>query len=271
MDLALSGRRALVTGSTAGIGEGIARLLAAEGVAVAVNGRSERRGQAVVDSIREAGGKAVLALGDLATDAGANAACEAALQGLGGVDILVSNAAGFAGSSSTSTLFDVPPEDWKTTYDMNVGAAVRMLQRLTPAMKERGWGRIIHIGSLLGATPSGETPDYGVAKTAMVGLTLTAARALAGTGITVNTVSPGTIYTRSVAAWFKAIGAREGWGDDRAKSEAWVLKNVTNQSVGRIGKVEDIAAAVAYLASPLADFVTGVNLKVDGGASHSIY
>ena len=270
MDLALAGRRALVTGSTAGIGEAIARILAAEGAAVAVNGRSERRGRAVVEGIVAAGGSAVLALGDVATDAGADAACAAALDGLGGIDILVTNAAGFAGGSSVSTLFDVPPADWTATFDMNVGAAVRMMQRLVPAMRTRGWGRVIQISSFLGMTPSGETPDYGVAKTAMVGLSMTASRALAGTGVTVNTVSPGMIYTRSVAGWFRAIGAREGWGDDRVRSEAWVLDNVVRQSVSRIGRVEDIANIVTYLASPLADFINGAHFKIDGGASPSV-
>jgi 3-oxoacyl-[acyl-carrier protein] reductase len=270
MDLGLQGRRALITGGTAGIGEAIARQLAAEGVAVAINGRSERRARAVIESIIASGGSAVMALGELTTDAGAEAACQAALGALGGVDILVSNVGGVA-SSRTSSLFDAPPEQWLASYDMNVGAAVRVLQRLAPEMRARGWGRIIHIGSFVGATPSGETPDYAAAKTAIVGLTLSAARALAGTGVTVNTVSPGMIFTRSVAAWFKAIGEREGWGDDLSKSEAWVLDNMLDQSVNRIGRVEDIAAAVAYLASPVADFVSGVNLKVDGGASGSIY
>jgi NAD(P)-dependent dehydrogenase (short-subunit alcohol dehydrogenase family) len=270
MDLGLKGRRALVTGSTAGIGEAIAKLLAAEGVAVAVNGRSERRGPAVVEAIRAAGGEAVLALGDVASDAGADRACQAAIDGLGGVDILISNAAGRAGSS-ISRLFDIPPTDWLSTYDKNVGAAVRMLQRLTPAMAERGWGRVIHIGSAVGAQPSGEVPDYAAAKTALIGFTLTASRSLAGTGVTVNIVSPGTIYTRSVAAWFKEIGAREGWGDDEAKSEVWVLNHMHKQDVRRIGRVGDIAAGVAYLASPLADYVTGINLKIDGGSGRAIY
>lgn len=270
MDLKLAGRRALITGSTTGIGESIARILAAEGVAVAINGRSEKRGQGVVDSINAAGGKAVLALGNVATDEGAEIACNAALEGLGGVDIIVNNAAGFAGSSSTSTVFDIPPGDWAVTFDMNVGAAMRTIQRLVPAMKERGWGRAIQIGSFMGMTPSGETPDYGVAKTAIVGLSLTMSRALAGTGVTSNTVSPGMIYTRSVAGWFKSIGAREGWGDDRAQSEAWVLKNVVQQTVSRIGQVEDIANAVTFLCSPLADFVSGINMKVDGGSSRSV-
>lgn len=271
MDLNLTGKRALVTGSTAGIGAGIALTLAREGVSVAVNGRSERRGRAVVEEIQAAGGKAVLALGDVATNEGADATAQVALEALGGIDILINNAAGFAGSSSISTIFEVPPEDWLATYDMNVGAAVRMIQRLAPAMRERGWGRIIQIASGSAMLPSGEIPDYAAGKAAMLNLSLGTAKTLAATGVTVNTISPGMIYTRSVAAWFKQIGAREGWGDDRAKSEAWVIKNISPQLVSRVGRVDDIADAVAYLASPKADFITGTHLRVDGGASPAIH
>ena len=270
MDLELKGKRAIITGSTAGIGVGIAQSLAREGVRVAISGRSERRGREVVEQIRDAGGEAVLALGDVATDEGADAATKAALEAFGGIDILVNNAGGFAGSSSVTTVFDVTPEEWMKTLDMNVGAAVRMIQRLVPGMRERGWGRVIQITSGIGITPSGDTPDYAGAKAALVNLNLGTAKSLANTGITVNAVSPGIIFTRSVRAWFKTIGAREGWGDDMAKSEAWVLKNQFSQMVSRIGRPEDIGDAVAYLASPRADFIDGIHLRVDGGATHSI-
>jgi Dehydrogenases with different specificities (related to short-chain alcohol dehydrogenases) len=265
MDLKLDGKRALITGSTAGIGEAIAMTMAREGAAVVVNGRSERRGKAVVEAIRAAGGTAVLALGDVASNAGADATCEAAIAALGGVDIVVNNAAGFASESSIASFFDVTSDAWLRTYDMNVGGAVRMMQRLVPGMQEQGWGRVINIGSSGGWVPSGELPDYGVAKTALMGLTTAAAKALAGTGVTVNCVLPGITYTRSVAAWFKAIGAREGWGDDRAKSEAFVLAQHP-QTVARIGEVDDVATMVAYLASPLSGFINQVNLRIDGGA-----
>jgi NAD(P)-dependent dehydrogenase (short-subunit alcohol dehydrogenase family) len=265
MDLQLNGKRALVTGSTAGIGEAIARTLAAEGAMVVVNGRSERRGKAVVEAITAAGGTAILALGDVADDAGADSVCTAAKDAFGAIDIVVNNAAGFAGGSSVASFFGVSPQDWNRTYDMNVGAAVRMMQRLVPAMQEQKWGRIINIGSVGGWLPSGELPDYGVAKTALMGLTASAAKALAGSGVTVNCVLPGIIYTRSVKAWFKAIGEREGWGDDREKSEAFLLKQQP-QTVHRVGHVDDIATMVTFLASPLSGYINQVNLRVDGGA-----
>jgi len=265
MDLRLNGKAAVVTGSTAGIGEAIARTLAAEGVSVVVNGRSERRGHAVVEAITSAGGNAILALGDVADDVGAEKVCAAAREAFGTIDIVVNNAAGFASGSSVGSFFGVTPEEWARTYDMNVGAAVRMMQRLVPAMREQSWGRVINIGSVGGWLPSGELPDYGVAKTALMGLTTSAAKALSGTGVTVNCVLPGIIYTRSVKAWFKAIGEREGWGDDREKSEAFLLKQQP-QTVHRVGHVDDIASMVTFLASPLSGYINQVNLRVDGGA-----
>ncbi|MBU3992737.1 MAG: SDR family oxidoreductase [Alphaproteobacteria bacterium] len=270
MDLELNGKRAIVTGSTAGIGVGIAHSLAREGVRVAINGRSERRGRAVVEEILAAGGDAVLALGDVADDDGAKAAATAALDGLGGVDIVVNNAGGFAGNSAVSSVFNIPPADWLRTFDMNAGAAVRMIQHFGPQMRDRGWGRLIQIASGNAMMPSGETPDYAASKAAMLNVSLGTAKALANTGVTVNTISPGIIYTRSVKAWFRQIGEREGWGDDEAKSEAWVLKNYSPQMVSRIGRPADIGDAVTYLCSPRADFINGIHWRVDGGATPTI-
>jgi len=267
MDLQLKGKRALVTGSTAGIGAEIARVLAREGVIVAVNGRNEKRGRQVVEQIREEGGQAILAMGNVAEAEGGEQAASVVEAELGQIDILVNNAAGFAASSSLSTALTVPPELWGRTTDLNVGATVRMTQRFIGPMREQGWGRLIHIASHGATHPSGETADYAAAKAALLNFSLAVAKELAGTGITSNSVSPGMVLTRSLEAWFKAIGKREGWGDDLAKSEAWVLKNYATQLVSRIGRVSDIADLVAYVASPRSDFMNGTNLHIDGGAS----
>lgn len=271
MDLKLSGKRALVTGSTAGIGAEIARTLAAEGAAVAVNGRSERRGLAVVEEIRAAGGTAVLALGDVATDEGGAAAFAAVAKGLGDVDIIINNAAGFAGGSSVSNPFTIPPEAWSTTLGMNVGAAIRVIQHFAPGMVERGWGRIINISSAAAQAPSGETSDYAAAKAALANMSMSVARHLAYTGVTVNLLTPGITVTRSVKAWMRQIGEQQGWGDDEAKSTAHILKNLSPQMVTRLGQPEDIANMAAYLASPVADFITGTNINVHGGALTTIF
>lgn len=267
MDLKLTGKRALVTGSTAGIGAEIARTLAREGALVAVNGRNPKRGQAVVDEILAAGGKAVLALGDVATDEGAEATFAAVAAGLGGeIDILVNNAAGFTGGSMLANPATLPPQDWIDTFAINIGPAVRLIQKYAPGMAARGWGRIISISSTAGSMPSGEQPGYGAAKAALENLSLSVAKHYARSGITSNVVTPGTTYTRSVKMWFRQIGEQQGWGDDEAKSEEFVTNHLHKQMVSRVGQPADIANAVTFLASPLADYINGTNLHVDGGA-----
>lgn len=270
MELGLRGKRALVTGATMGIGEAIAMTLAAEGVAVAVNGRDQPRGNAVVEAIRAAGGTAVLTLGDVGTESGAKAVAANALEGLGGVDILINNAGGRAGEAGAASFWDVPSEDFVATYEKNVVAAMRLMRQLVPGMQERGWGRVIQIASGIAFTPTGTLPDYAAAKAAMVNMTLGAAKALANTGVTVNTVSPGMIETPSLSAWLMEVGKQQGLGDDRTRIEAFVLQNYVHQTVSRLGRVADVADLVTYVASARADFVTGADLRVDGGASPSI-
>ncbi|MDB5440578.1 MAG: 3-oxoacyl-[acyl-carrier-protein] reductase [Caulobacteraceae bacterium] len=270
MDLNLKGKRALVTGSTSGIGASIATILAREGVAVAINGRSAERAADVLEAIRQVGGKAVLAIGDVATNEGADAVAKAALEGLGGVDILVNNTGGRATEAGASSWFDVPPEAWAATYEKNVIAAVRMMQHLVPAMRDRGWGRIIQISSQIGTTPTSSLPDYAGSKAAMNNMALGASKALANTGVTVNTVAPGMIDTPAIENWFRNIGDQQGWGGDRDRTVAYVLENYVHQTVNRIGQVEDVGNLAAYIASPLSDHISGAIFRVDGGSTPSV-
>jgi len=190
MDQKLIGKRALVTGSSAGIGEAIARLLAAEGAAIVVHGRSEERANAVAHAIRADGGIADVAIGDLTTDAGADAVAQAS----GDVDILVNN----AGTYRHLTWLEATPRDWRDTYEANVVSGVRMIQRLVPRMRERRWGRT--------------------------------------------------------------------WDE----IEHGAVRDMVPNDVGRLGRPEEIAAAVAYLASPFAAYVSGATLRVDGGTIRSV-
>lgn len=270
MDLRLEGKRALVTGSSAGIGTGIAHALAQEGVAIVVHGRSPDRAEAVAEQIRQAGGRAIVAIGDLATDAGAAETARAATQAFGGIDILVNNAGGRSSDAGAVEWMNATAKDWLETYEMNTVAALRMVRHLAPDMKARGWGRLIQISSSAANSPNAAVPQYAAAKAALINMTVSLGKAFSKTGVTANTVSPGMTRTPALDAWFDGIAAEKGWEDDRARTEQWVLENLVHQTVGRVGTVEDIGALVAFVASPLADFINGANLRIDGGRSPGI-
>jgi len=264
MDLQLEGKRALVTGSSAGLGEGIAKVLAREGATLVVHGRNADRGQAVAADIQQAGGKAIVAIGDLATNQGAQAVADAALGQLGGIDILVNNAGGYEGNEVPGW-FDVTPEKWVETFQLNTVSTARMVQALVPGMKERGWGRVVNISTGGAMEPVPQQPDYCASKAAVANLTMSLARELANSGVTVNTVSPGVMRTERFKEWVGGIGQAMGWEGDLATVEARFLKEFFPNTVGHAGSIDDIANAVAFLVSPISGFITGANLRVDGG------
>lgn len=269
MDLQLKGKRALVTGSSSGIGVGIAEMLAEEGAAVVVHGRNAERAEAVAERIRAAGADAAVAIGTLSSDASAEQVANAAVAAFGGIDILVNNAGGSADIKDKSW-FGAATSDWLDTYQANVLAAVRLIKHLVPAMRERGWGRVINIGTGASVTPTSGQPDYGPAKAAMLNMSLGLSKAISRSGVTSNTVSPGMIRTEGLERFLADFAAKRGWGDDVQKAEEYVVKG-TGQTVVKVGEVDDIAYAVTMLASPRSDFVNGANLHVDGGISPAIH
>lgn len=269
MDLGLQGKTALITGSSSGIGIGMAHMFAAEGVNVIVHGRDEGRTRKVVADIKAKGGKAHGAIGDLDKDADAAHVASEALSAFGQLDILVNNAGGRVDAHPIK-FFDIAPELWAGSYNRNVLSVVRLLHKLVPPMVERGWGRVINISSASAQSPSGGVAEYAAAKAALTNMTLSLSKQMAGTGVTVNTVSPGMIRTPALDDWLASIAREHGYGDDRDKAVQWVLKNSNKQTVSRLGEPEDIAFACLYLASPLSGFVTGANLRVCGGAASAI-
>lgn len=270
MDLQLAGKRALITGSSSGIGIGIAEVLAEEGAKVVVHGRNRVRAEAVVADLSAKGYDAALAIGDLATDEGAKATAEAALAAFGGIDILVNNAGGRSSEAGVTDWSDAAPEDWMDTYNKNAVATVRMVRLLAPAMKERGWGRLIQFASSAANSPNAGIPHYAASKAAILNLTVSLSKAYAMSGVTANTISPGMIATPAVDEWFDTIAKDKGWEDDRAKTQKWVLENLVHQTVDRVGHVRDIGAMVAFLCSPYADFINGANFRIDGGRSPAV-
>lgn len=263
MDLELQGKRALVTGSSSGIGEGIALRLAAEGATVIVHGRNETRTHAVAECIRAAGGRAESVTGDLTDDDATGALLDSVLAA-GGADILVNNAGGRSGGFSPEPVWETAGEQWLATYRLNVLSAVATTQRLVPGMIERGWGRVIHVASAVALHQPPAFADYQGAKAAEINYARSLAKGLAGTGVTANAISVGIIATPDSEVELQRAAASIGV-DDWRHAEEDVATSVFRQSVPRIGRPDDIAWAIAYLVSPRADFVTGTNLVVDAG------
>ena len=206
MNLQLENKRALVTGSSSGIGEAIAKTLAAEGAAVVVHGRDEGRTRRVADEIAGSGGRVAIAIGDLSSDAEAERVADAARAAFDSIDILVNN----AGVFHVRGWWDTTPAQWIEIYNQNVAGSVRLIQTLAPSMRERGWGRIIQISSGMGLLPSPQMADYAATKIVNILTTVSLSLELADSGVTVNTVSPGPISTPGSDDFFSTMAHRQG-------------------------------------------------------------
>jgi 3-oxoacyl-[acyl-carrier protein] reductase len=270
MDMMLQGKRALVTGSTGHIGRMCAVELAAEGVTVAISGRDRDKIARVVDSIRETGGRAVAAPGDLMTDEGVTDTYAAVEAAMGGVDILVNNFGSSNTGPSNPAFFDLPSEEWYATYRRNVVSATEMIKLTYPAMKAAGWGRIVNISTISALRAGPTMPDYSAANAAQNAMTKSLSKAVAQSGVTVNAVSPGLILTDTSIRWLRSLAKQYGWGEDFDEIQRLAAKDVMKICTNAFGSPEDIAAAVVFLASPRANYITGVNLVVDGGACEEI-
>src|SRR5262249_55234928 len=248
MDLQLTGKRALVTGSSSGIGQAIASMLAKEGAAVVIHGRNEDRARqtaARIDEETRGKQRAFIALGDLATDEGASTVVQQTLRALGGLDILVNNAGGADGPPQGWN--DATMADWSVMFQQNLFSAIRLARQLTPALRAGKWGRIINIATGWAVQPAAVMPHYAAAKAALLNTTVSLAREPSGTGITINPVSPGPIRTPALERTFRGIAKEAGWGtEDWAEIERRAVKELVPTSVGRIGRAEDIAHAVAF-------------------------
>lgn len=256
MDLGLTGRRALVTGSHRGTGAGIARALADEGAEVVVHGFEPGQGDDVVEAIAAAGGSATVLTGDLSTDAGATAL----LADLTPVDILVNNYGAPGGSTWQST------EQWAEEWNVNVLTGVRMAQALAPGMAERGWGRIVFLGTVGVRRPGAGSPGYYGAKAGLHAIVRTLARELRGRGVTVNLVSPGMIATAEIRDLLTRAAERDGEAGSWEQVERWALQHRMPNLTERLPDPIDIGRVVAFVASEPAWHLTGADLGVDGGA-----
>ncbi|HVC78456.1 MAG TPA: SDR family oxidoreductase [Candidatus Micrarchaeaceae archaeon] len=249
MDLGIAGKVALVTASTRGIGLGIANALAAEGVRVAVVARTEADVKRTAAAI---GGAGVVA--DLLTEEGCRRAVAEAEQSLGPIDILINNLGVRAGSSWA----DTGPGEFEAAFAGNVGVSVRMTQLALPSMLTRGWGRVVVISSVWGRE-SGGAPAYNAAKAAEISFVTSLAREVAGKGVTVNTIAPGSILWEG-GGWHRRQQADPDAIADLVRRE---------MPLGRFGSVEEVAGVVAFVCSKQASLVNGAAIAVDGAQSRS--
>jgi NAD(P)-dependent dehydrogenase (short-subunit alcohol dehydrogenase family) len=262
MNLDLSGKTALVTGSTAGIGFAIARGLAGQGATVWVNGRTEARVDAALEKIKSAVPEAQVRgiAGDLATATGARRVIAA----LPAVDVLVNNLGGLGGIMKPFDQLD--DADWHTIFEVNVVSAVRMTQAYLPTMRARNWGRIVYISSESGVQIPPEMVPYGVAKAGVIALARGVAETLVGTGVTVNSVLPGP----TMSEVFERIAERAGKSKEEVAKE-WIEKRRSTSLLWRFTSTDEVANMVAYICSPAASGTHGAALRVEGGVIKSAF
>jgi NAD(P)-dependent dehydrogenase (short-subunit alcohol dehydrogenase family) len=263
MDLQLTDKLALVTGSTAGIGYAIAEALAREGTRVIVNGRTQKAVDGAVAALKAATGKAGLGFaGDLSTAA----AADEVVRQYPGVEILVNN----LGIFEPKPFEEIPDDDWRRFFEINVLSGVRLARLVLPAMKQRNWGRIIFISSESGVQIPAEMVHYGMTKTAQLAVSRGLAESVAGTGITVNSVLPGPTKSRGVGDFVETLAKSEGKSFAEFEKEFFEKVRPTSL-IKRFATPEEVACLVAYVASPLASATTGTALRVDGGVVKSAF
>jgi NAD(P)-dependent dehydrogenase (short-subunit alcohol dehydrogenase family) len=262
MDLKLRGKRALVTGSTAGIGFAIARGLARERAEVIVNGRSEQKVAEAIQRISsEVGSTATGVAADLSSAEGV----DRLIEGAGRVDILINN----AGIFEPVPFPEISDQDWFRFFELNVMSGVRLARALLPSMLQRDWGRIMFISSESGVQIPAEMVHYGVTKTAQLALSRGIAESVAGTGVTVNSVLPGPTRSEGVVDFLAKVAAEHK--TERSAVEEEFLRTMRPSSlIRRFAEPEEVANLVVFLAGEGSSAITGAALRVDGGVVRSI-
>jgi len=276
VDLGLKGRACVVTGASRGIGAETARLLCAEGANVLLVARNEERLRAAADAAQRhdatgsdrdevshpaasAGRAETLRLDVTENDAGERILA-AATEHFGALDVLVNN----AGSAQWRDLDDVPDEDWRVQYELNVMAPLRAMRAATPPMAERGWGRIVNVCSTAGKRPSSAMPEYSVAKAAELSLSRLFADRYAKSGVLVNAICPGPVESEMWMEPGGLLDQSQQMSGDASREQALAAAGA-KRPIGRLAESTEIAGAIVFLCSERASYVSGAAWSVDGG------
>jgi len=263
MDLQLQGKRALVTGSTAGIGFAIAQRLAKEGAAVIVNGRTEKRVEQALSALKKAGvtGK----LEGLAADLGTAEGTRTAIARFPEVDILVNN----LGIFEIKPFEDIPDADWLRLFEVNILSGVRLSRHYMPEMKKRDWGRIVFISSESAIQIPAEMIHYGMTKTAQLAIARGLAETTAGTNVTVNSVLAGPTASEGASNFIENLARDQK--TTRQEVEREFFRNMRPTSLlKRMIEPQEVANLVSFVCSPLSSAINGAALRADGGVVRSI-
>jgi len=263
MKIDLSGKTALVTGSTAGIGNAIAKGLAATGASVVVNGRNQAKVDAAVDAIAKAVPGARVR--GIAADVSAAAGCKALLAALPEVDILINN----AGIFEPKNFFEIPDEDWSRFFEVNVMSGVRLSRGYMQGMLKRNWGRIVFISSESALNIPNEMIHYGMTKTAQLAIARGLAQLTSGTAVTVNSVIPGPTMSEGVETFVKDLAKQNGQSVEEAAAN-FVKQHRPTSLLQRFASVDEIANMVVYVASKEASATNGAALRAEGGIVQTI-
>ena len=263
MDLGLTGKRALVTGSTAGIGFATARALAREGAHVIVNGRTHARvGQALARLTGEHPGAT---LDGIAADLGSAEGCRALIAQLPDVDVLVNN----MGIFEPKPFEQIPDADWMRFFEVNVLSGIRLARHYVAGMRTRNWGRIVFVSSESALQIPTEMIHYGMTKTAQLAVSRGLAETLAGTGVTVNSVLPGPTASEGVGGFVEQLATAQGVDNATVEREFFATARPSSL-LRRFASPDEVAAMIAYVCSVQASATTGAALRVDGGVLRSI-
>jgi NAD(P)-dependent dehydrogenase (short-subunit alcohol dehydrogenase family) len=261
MKIDLSGKTALVTGSTSGIGHAIAKGLAAAGASVVVNGRTQAKVDAAVAALALPESKVRGIAADVSTAAG----CDALVAALPDVDILINN----AGIFEPKGFFDIPDEDWTRFLEVNLMSGVRLSRAYLKGMLKRNWGRVVFISSESALNIPKEMIHYGLTKTAQLALSRGLAEMTRGTAVTVNSVLPGPTMSEGVETFVKDLAKQNGQSVEEAASQ-FVKQFRPTSLLQRFASVEEIANMVVYVSSTQASATNGAALRAEGGIVQTI-